>query len=41
MVDDAMKQQRPILHQPEHGIPLLNNRFLGRRPSLADLLICA
>jgi hypothetical protein len=20
MVDDAMKQQRPVLHQPEHGV---------------------
>ncbi len=36
MVDDPMQQQRPILHQPEHGIPLLDNRFLGRRPSPAD-----
>ena len=23
MVDDAMEQQRPVLHQAEHGIPLL------------------
>ncbi len=23
VVDDAMAQQRPVLHQPEHGIPLL------------------
>ena len=23
MIDDAVNQQRPILHEPEHGIPLL------------------
>ena len=33
MVDDAMAQQRPILHQAEHGIPLLVLSSLGRRPS--------
>jgi hypothetical protein len=32
MVDDAMEQQRPVLHQAEHGIPLPGN-FLDRRPS--------
>jgi len=26
MVDDAMAQQRPILHQAEHGIPLSKRR---------------
>ena len=35
MIDDAVNQQRPILHEPEHGIPLLKSCFLGRRPSPA------
>ena len=34
VVDDAMAQQRPILHQAEHGIPLLViDIILDRRPS--------
>ena len=46
VVDDAMAQQRPVLHQPEHGIPLLDDRFLGRplasrRPSPAGLRLAA
>ena len=31
VVDDAMAQQRPILHQAEHGVPLLTIEIL--RPS--------
>ena len=36
MVDDAMKQQRPVLHQAEHGIPLLGRFWTGapRRPGI-------
>src|SRR5471030_1332782 len=29
MVDDAMKQQRPILHQPEHGNSSQTSAFFG------------
>src|SRR6185295_11061800 len=39
MVDDAMAQQWPILHQAVHGIPLLVIRLLGRRPSPAGLKV--
>ena len=41
MVDDAMAQQRPILHQAAHGIPLLVYSFLDRRPSPAGLRLAA
>src|SRR6202142_2610137 len=37
MVDDAVKQKRPILHEPKHGIPLLKSCFwtgAPRRPAL-------
>jgi hypothetical protein len=32
MVDDAMAQQWPILHQAEHGIPLPIIELLGPAP---------
>ena len=35
MVDDAVDQQRPILHQPEHGIPLLKSCFWAGAPRAA------
>ena len=35
MVDDAVDQQRPILHQPEHGVPLLETRCFWAGPSPA------
>ena len=32
VVDNPMQQQRPILHQPEHDVPLLDERFFGPAP---------
>ena len=41
MVDDAMKQQRPILHEPEHGIPLLDVLVFWAGAPRQPIFLCA
>ena len=33
MIDDAVAQQRPVLHEPKHGIPLLDVLFWAGVPA--------